>query len=508
MKIQTEVLIIGGGATGVGISRDLSLRGIPCLLIEKGDFTSGASGRNHGLLHSGGRYAVSDPDAARECIAENRILKRIAPHCIEETGGLFISLPEDGLDFRDRFRRACEETGIPNTLLSRDEALALEPGLNPDLLSAVKVPDGALNPFYLVLDNARDAEKHGARFLLHTEVTSLVVESNRVKGVKAKDLLQGEEYSIHASYIINATGAWANQILRFANLRIPMTLSKGSLLITNRRLNQRVINRCRLPSDGDIVVPNDSVSILGTTSVRLEEVEGFEVAPSEVSLLIRETSRMVPEIRETRFIRAYAGIRPLLQSEAKEDDRAISRGFALIDHGKRDGLKNLITVTGGKFVTYRLMAERASDLICQKMRMNPSCVTHLTPLPDASEHHGLKERLKKIVQDGSSERGETLCECELVQRDEVERFLMEGRVRNLQDILHRTRLAKGTCQGGFCVYRLLGLLHELRPGEGDSNRILRNFLEERWKGIRPILWGTSLREEELFESIYKGIFNL
>ena len=128
MKIQTEVLIIGGGATGVGISRDLSLRGIPSLLIEKGDFLSGASGRNHGLFHSGGRYAVSDPEAARECIAENRIHRKIAPHCIEPTDGFFVSLPEDGLEFRDRFLKACEKAEIPATLLSRDEALALEPG--------------------------------------------------------------------------------------------------------------------------------------------------------------------------------------------------------------------------------------------------------------------------------------------------------------------------------------------------------------------------------------------
>ncbi|MDO9123608.1 MAG: FAD-dependent oxidoreductase, partial [Deltaproteobacteria bacterium] len=157
MNLKTEVLIIGGGATGAGIARDLSLRGIPSLLIEKGDFLSGASGRNHGLLHSGGRYVVSDPEAARECTAENRILRKIAPHCIEETEGLFVSLPEDGLDFRDRFIQACEVTTLPTRLLSRDEALSLEPGLNPDLLSAVKVPDGAIDPFELVLANAKDA---------------------------------------------------------------------------------------------------------------------------------------------------------------------------------------------------------------------------------------------------------------------------------------------------------------------------------------------------------------
>ena len=107
-------------------------------------------------------------------------------------------------------------------------------------------------------------------------------------------------------------------------------------------------------------------------------------------------------------------------------------------------------------------------------------------------------------------REELLCDCELVPRETVDAILREGKVRELQDILHRTRLAKGTCQGGFCVYRLLGVLNEMRKGEGlgGSNRILKAFLEERWKGIRPVLWGISLKEEELIESIYKGLFNL
>jgi glycerol-3-phosphate dehydrogenase len=504
VEFKTEVVIVGGGATGVGIARDLALRGIPSLLIEKGDLASGASGRNHGLLHSGGRYAVSDLEAARECIRENKILTKIAPHCIEATGGLFVSLPEDSLDFRDQFVNACERAGIETTVLSRDEALTLEPNLKPSLLGAVKVPDGSVDPFQLVMENSRDAENHGARLLLHTGVTSLIGDKKKVRGVKARDLLTGEEHSFQASYVVNATGAWASRFLRFANIRLPMALSKGTLLVTNHRVSRRVINRCRKPSDGDIIVPNHLVSILGTTSVRLEDVDNFEATPSEVDLLIRETSSMLPEIQETRFIRAYAGIRPLVQSELKEDDRTITRGFTLVDHGERDGVQNLMTITGGKFITYRLMAERTVDLLCQKMGTEIPCSTHLRPLPGSGEPSGLMERLRRF----SVERGETLCDCELIQREEIERLLQEGKMKDLRDILHRTRLAKGTCQGGFCVYRLLGVLHEFGMEKGDANEILKSFLEERWKGIRPVLWGTSLREHELIETIYRGIFNL
>lgn len=502
MSLKTEVLIIGGGATGVGIARDLSLRGIPSILIEKKDLASGASGRNHGLLHSGARYAVTDPQAAKECIEENRILRKIAPHCLEETEGLFICLPEDGLDFRDRFIGACEKVGIPTQPLSPEEALTLEPELTPNLLSAVKVPDGAIDPFALILSNVMDAEEHGAKFLLHTEVLSILFEGDKVKGVRVKDRINGEEYFIESSFLINATGAWADHFLKPLGLRIGMALSKGSMVITNRRLSQRVINRCRPPSDGDIVVPNHTVSILGTTSIRVREVEEFEVTSPEVSLLIHETSKMIPSIKECRFIRAYAGIRPLFLEKGKEDDRSISRGFVLVDHERRDGIKNLISITGGKLMTYRLMAEKTSDLICEKMGVNTPCSTHLTPLPGADQPTGLKERLKNLIQ------GEILCDCELVEREEVEKLLKNKKLKELQDILHRTRIAKGTCQGGFCIYRLLGVLNEEEMGFGDSKEILKGFLEERWKGIRPILWGSAVKEEEMIEGIYKGILNL
>lgn len=510
MDLRTEVLIIGGGATGAGIARDLALRGIPSLLVEKGDFTSGASGRNQGLLHSGARYAVNDPDAARECIAENRILRQIAPHCIEPTDGLFVSLPEDGSEYRANFIRACGNAGIEALLLSAREALSLEPRLNPRLIGAVRVPDGAIDPFMLVVENVRDAEFRGARFLIHTEVTGLIREGSRIAGAHVRDRITGQSYAVAANWVVNATGAWANLILAMAGLQIGLALSKGSMLLTNTRLSERVLNRCRPPSSGDIIVPNDTVSILGTTSVREEDLERYEVTAEEVTFLVDELSKMVPDVKGERFNRAYAGVRPLLRSAETSDDRDISRGFSLIDHEQETGLAGLVTITGGKLMTYRLMAEKTVDFLCSRMGLHVPCITHRQTLPGAGLGNTLKDRLLHLRRQTPASRGEILCDCELVPREAVDAILREGKVRELQDILHRTRLAKGTCQGGFCVYRLLGLLNELH-GErekGGSNVILRGFLEERWKGIRPILWGTALKEEELIESIYKGLFNL
>ena len=126
--------------------RDCALRGIDCILLERDDIAAGTTGRNHGLLHSGARYAVTDQESARECIQENRILKRIASHCVEDTGGLFITLPEDDIHFQNTFMDACALAGIDARQLDPAEALRLEPNVNPALIGAIQVPDGTVDP--------------------------------------------------------------------------------------------------------------------------------------------------------------------------------------------------------------------------------------------------------------------------------------------------------------------------------------------------------------------------
>ena len=187
MNNTYDVIIIGGGATGAGIARDCSLRGIKALLLERSDISTGATGRNHGLLHSGARYAVTDQESAEECIRENMILRKIAAHCVEETDGLFITLPEDSLEYQSVFVEACRKAGIRADVIDPKEALRLEPSANPDLIGAVRVPDGAVDPFRLTASNILDARTHGAEIRTYTEVMELLREQNRIIGVSAYD---------------------------------------------------------------------------------------------------------------------------------------------------------------------------------------------------------------------------------------------------------------------------------------------------------------------------------
>ena len=416
MKQEYDVIIIGGGITGAGTARDCALRGLKVLLIERRDIADGATGRNHGLLHSGARYAVKDGESARECIEENRILRRIAPHCIEDTQGLFITLPEDGdagygLDYQKTFIEACHAAGIEAEAMDPKEAIRLEPAVNPRLIGAVKVPDGSVDPFKLCAANVLDARLHGADILTYTEVLSLIKEGGAVCGVRVRNSLTGETAEYRARVTVNAAGIWGQAVVKMAGARISMFPAKGALLVFAHRVNNVVINRCRKSADGDILVPGDTVTVIGTTSTKIpfEECDDLHVTPDEVALLLREGSQLCPALAETRILRAYAGVRPLVASDDDPSGRRITRGIVCLDHATRDGIEGFVTITGGKLMTYRLMAETATDAVCAKLGVSAPCTTATTPLP---------RTIDRRFPAGSPD-SELVCECENVTLGEI-----------------------------------------------------------------------------------------
>ncbi|HEM8820021.1 TPA: anaerobic glycerol-3-phosphate dehydrogenase subunit A [Raoultella planticola] len=527
---ECDVIIIGGGATGAGIARDCALRGLHVTLVERHDIATGATGRNHGLLHSGARYAVTDGESARECISENRILRRIARHCIEPTNGLFITLPEDDLAWQQTFISACQQTGIKTRQLSPAEALRIEPTVNPTLLGAVQVPDGTIDPFRLTAANMLDAREHGATILTGCEITGLIRRGERVCGVEFYDHQQRERRTLYAGVVVNAAGIWGQRIAEYADLRIAMFPAKGSLLILDHRINRQVINRCRKPADADILVPGDTISLIGTTSEHIpyDEIDDNRVTTAEVDTLLREGEKLAPVLGRTRVLRAYSGVRPLVASDDDPSGRSVSRGIVLLDHAGRDGMEGFITITGGKLMTYRLMAEWATDAVCRKLGNSVPCSTADTPLPGSTEPPEVT--VKKIISLPAPLRGSALyrhgdrtpawlgdtrqhrsliCECEMVTAGEVQYAVENLAVNSLLDLRRRTRIGMGTCQGELCACRAAGLLQRFNiTTPAQSLTQLSDFLNERWKGVQPIAWGDALRESEFTRWVYLGLCGL
>ncbi len=510
---ETQVLIIGGGATGTGLARDLALRGVQSILVEQGDINAGTSGANHGLLHSGARYVSSDQGSAIECREEGALLKQMAPQCIEDAGGLFVAVEGDDEKYVADFPHLCSQCDIPVKELDVKAARELEPTLSDKLIAAYEVQDASIDPFKLSLENIAQAQELGCTLLRFTKVVGFEKSGKKIRATHLQDIITGEETIIEADQVVSAAGAWAGEIAALAGLEIDIICSKGSLLVTHNRITDRVVNRLRASANADILVPGGTVSILGTTSIRIDNLDQVYPTVEEVDAMVGEAVKMIPALETARYIRAYAGVRPLVGFKSASDDRDVSRGFALIDHAE-EGLENFTTISGGKLTTYRLMAEKTANLICGRMGVSKPCLTRIEPLPETQPGKWTQPGLApKLWMQKHEPEDILLCECEMVPKSAVDSIVDAIRKQDgqpdLKAISLRSRIGKGACQGTFCGVRVTAYLFD--QGELTFDQCLaglREFLGKRWYGQYPTLWDKQLVQSELLEALYCGLFGL
>ena len=513
--LATDVLVIGGGATGAGVAWDAALRGFDVVLVDRADLAEGTSGRFHGLLHSGGRYVVKDPVAAEECVAENAILRRVLPDCIEDTGGLFVTTPDDDPAYGDEFLEGCRRAALPTEEIDVAEALRIEPRLNPRIKRAFTVPDASIDAWKTVWALARGAAAHGARILTYHRVIDLHRNGDGVTGARLRNELTGEELDIEAGFTLNASGAWAAQIVKMAGIEgVGVIPGKGIMIAMNHRLVNTVINRCTMPADGDILVPIRTVSVIGTTDERAADPDEIPPTQEEVDAMLDDGERLVPGFREARAMRVWAGVRPLFQDEKASgeeaiDTRDVSRTHAVVDHVARDGVGRFLTMSGGKLTTLRLMAQDLVDAMCRQLGDERPCrtATEIPPDNEDGEYYSIGSRLRR--REATLQDEQLICECELIGRGRLEETMRRRGTVNLDDIRRSLRLGMGPCQGGFCIYRATGILHGVGRLDGEqASESLRRFLQERWKGVWPILYGDQLRQARLDDWIFQGLLDV
>ncbi len=380
-------VVIGAGSTGAAVAHDLALRGLETIVVERGEVASGTTGRNHCLLHSGGRYCVKDQESAIECIQENMILRKIMPEAMELNDGLFVALTDDDMDYKPLFIEGCEACGIPYTELSPQEALALEPNLNPRLKAAVRVPDGVFEPLRMCLSFLATARKNGARVYTYTEVIDLLTNGQgTVTGVKVRDRVRGEVYDIAADIVVSATGPWAEDIAAMAGIDVPVRPTPGVMVSMKGRYANMVINRLNVASDGDIVVPQRETSIIGTTSWKVEDADYIPIPADHVQLMLERGAELLPPLAETKPRGIFAVARPLIAKPGVEEGRELSRTFECFDH-TADGVEGLVTISGGKTTSARAMAETTADVVCRKLGIDAPCQTRTTVLASYRDYY-------------------------------------------------------------------------------------------------------------------------
>ncbi|MGC9152962.1 MAG: FAD-dependent oxidoreductase [Vulcanisaeta sp.] len=427
--MEFDVAVIGGGVNGVFTALDLALRGLKVILLERGVIGGGTSGKMHGLLHSGARYVVTDPKAAVECAEENKIIAGIAPHVVDDTGGYFVAITKDDLDFQEEFISGLRRANIDYRIVDVKEATREEPNLNPEVKAVIEVPDKVVYARELLMSAAISAYIEGALIVQGAEVVGFDINGNEITSARVKDNVKGDIKRVNSRVFVNAAGPWAGRVAGMAGIGVDVMPTMGVMVVYRHRLTRRVINRMRPPSDGDILVPYGSVSIMGTTAVIIEDPDNITITKDDIEFLTSEGSQMVPALARESIVRAYASVRPLI-SIPGATGREVTRDFMVVSHERP---RNLVSVIGGKFTTGRLVGERLADEVSKMLGVGRVSRTKDYMLFGVDLNVNIKDLDQDIVSIIKSFKGSI----------DEERGLIASLSLILQHIAHRSRLLIG-----------------------------------------------------------------
>ncbi len=535
-----DVVVIGGGVNGTGTARDCAMRGLRVLLLEKQDFGVGASGNSSGMIHGGIRYMLSDRKVTELACRDAGYIRRIAPHLVFRIPFLmpFASRGEEATLAEKAAWYATEvyvgtydlyqplKGGKPSTRLGPEELYAVEPGLRPGLGGAVTLDEWGIDAFRLCALNALCAERHGADVRNWTEATELLREGGRVVGVRFRDVLGGEAGEARAPVVFNACGAWSPAFARRAGVSVPMRPGKGVHLTLDRRYSHYGVICRAVDGRQMFLMPHEQESIVGTTDDDYYgDPDDLEATADEVEYLLEGAESLVPGVRRARVTRAWCGLRTTLYEYGKNEDE-LSREHQLHDHAS-EGAAGLFSLAGGKLASYRAQSQEVTDRILEALgKPAVPCRTHLEPLPGGEEvpdpaalaaEFGVPEpaAARAVYRHGAIAR-EVLelcredprlklpvCREEGLLAAEVVHCARREKVRRLQDLRRRCRLALGACGGLDCA-RLGGQLaaHELGWSADRLRAEIADLLQVGWRERRAVLDGHQLAQEELLRAVH------
>ena len=375
------------------------------------------------------------------------------------------------------------------------------------------MPDASIDVWQLVWALANGAAARGARILPYHRVVALHREDDAVTGAEpARRAHRRGRSASRRRFTINASGAWAHEIAEMAGIEgVSVVPGKGIMIAMNHRLVNTVVNRCTMPADGDILVPIRTVSVIGTTDIRSAHPDDLPVTQEEVDQMLDDGERLVPGFRSHRALRVWAGVRPLFDDKkAGGSTRDVSRGTALLDHRERDGVEAL----------HHDHRRQAHDLPAHGRGGRRRDGRAARPRPAVHDEDDAAARDRRTARTCARARGcapaTATCSPTSSSASASSSSAARSRVRmrargshNLDDIRRNLRLGMGPCQGGFCIYRATGILHGLdRSTARRRPRPCGAFLEERWKGVWPILYGDQLRQARLDDWIFQGILDV
>ncbi len=526
-----DVVVIGGGVTGAGVARDLSLRGLSVLLLEKGDWGAGTTGSSSWMIHGGARYLEFDWDTTRlSCLDAGHIVT-IARNFVYRVVFLVPVMPHDRnniervetfMEVYDRFQPL--KKAHPHRRLTAEEAREVEPGLSPDIVGAVTTEEWGVDPHRLVFANVQDAMAHGARALNHSRVTELIRDGGKVIGVRYRTT-DGSTSEARARVVVNAAGPWVPEIGDMAGVRVQLRPAKGIHIVYPHRISNFSLFAESIDGRDLLMVSHAGFTLLGTTDDDFYgDLDSVEVSEDEVDYLLQGFERVFPSIRDYRPVRTTTGVRPTLFKWRPYED-SLSRRYEIFDHAS-NGVDGFVTIAGGKLSMYRLMAEETSDAVCRKLGHEAMCSTATRPLPgnesdpEPAAELGLRcgipalavvklqsrhgSDAEKVLDDAHTSR--ILCRCEPVTEAELVYAARHEQVRTLADAFRRVGIAAGPCAGAACIIRSAEVVgRELGWSATQKFDAARDFVRGSWLGRAPVLNQAGWAQEELAQGVMRGL---
>jgi len=522
-----DVVIIGGGINGVGVARDCAMRRLSVALFEKNDLCSGSTGACSGMIHGGPRYLETEREVTRKSCEDSGAIQRIAPNLLFRIPILIPVMKSDSrmyLEMVETFATAYDsfsamKGGKTHVRLNAREVHELDPGFTTEISGAVSMDEWGTDPFRLVVLTAKSAVAAGAQIFTRTPVEKIETQNGEVIGVTIREE-NGNRSLVRARTVINLTGPWAPFLDPKMMPSISMRPSKGVHLTLDRRIvNTSLVCKAVDGRESVFILPHEHTTIIGTTDDDYYgHPDNVPITQDDVGYLMQAVQRYFPRLTDYRVMRAWVGIRPTLHSWGV-DESSLSRDHVVYDHGK-EGAAGLYTMIGGKLAAYRMMAEEMTDIICAKLKRREPCRTHLEILPGCTTEIPWLEEARRtgfdpltvkrlmyrhgyhaleILENArkNPELAQTLCECDQVIAAEVEYAVRSEWAKSLPDIRRRTRLGMGPCQSCRCAEKTAQFAGSLLKWSRDEIEVqAKKFLDSRWRGNLPVLYGEQAKQEE------------
>lgn len=523
-----DVAIIGGGINGVGIARDLALRGLKCVLFEKEDFGWATTWSSSSLVHGGARYIIHDIGVTEKSSREAGILTEILPYMLSrrpfiilENSHVMLHLFDIYMSVYDIFSK--KRHSIKHRRLMPSDILKMTGGEARAESGGILIEEYAVDPQRMSLVNAISAKENGSDVYNHTEVIK-VQKDGELFDVLVRDKLGGSGFKIKAKVVVNSSGPWIDKVMK--NVFVSKVSShkdkrrlrptKGIHIVFPGKVLNSVLSFLAIDGRYLLFVPIEDRTIIGTTDDDFfGDPDEPEILRDEVEYLLHSAERFIPNIRRLKPFSTKVGLRPTPYVYGKNEDK-ITREFEIED------IDGFINVSGGKLASFRLLSEIVSDYVCRRLNVKKRSKTAYVQLPGAetAREDEKRENFERFTERITNELiadfslpeniayflvkkygdraielvkrygfGELVCKCANVFEGEIRWAVEREMAKTVDDVARRTWACDNLCNGILCLKKVERILKDL-GGTPQSEEFLirrRNLLYPV-RMYNPELW--------------------